>query len=131
MSAAGLAVAASLGWAALGGGLGAALRYAVDRAVTARWAGEFPPGILLVNVSGSLALGFLVAALPVDAAWGPHVHALVGTGVLGGYTTFSAVSVEVVLRARGGRIGSALGYAVGTMLATAGAALSGLWLGGW
>ena len=37
-----------------------------------------------------------LAALPVDAAWGPHVHALVGTGLLGGYTTFSAVSVETV-----------------------------------
>lgn len=131
MSAAGLAVAASLGWAALGGGLGAALRYAVDRAVAARWAGEFPPGILLVNVSGSLALGFLVAVLPVDAPWGPQVHALVGTGLLGGYTTFSAVSVEKVVRVRAGRLRSALGYAVGTMLATVGAASLGLWLGGW
>ena len=44
-------------WVALGGGVGAAARYALDRVVSARWRGRFPLGTFLVNVSGSLALG--------------------------------------------------------------------------
>lgn len=118
-----------LGCAALGGGVGAAVRYAVDEWVTARWRRDFPLGIFLVNVTGSLMLGLLVgiatpAAVPAGAA------ALVGTGVLGGYTTFSTASLDAVRLARAGRVGTALVYGLGTMLATIAAALLGLWLGG-
>ena len=76
-----------LGCAALGGGVGAAARYAVDEWVTARWRGDFPLGIFLVNVTGSLLLGLFVGlvtpsleSVAAPAGWA----ALVGTGVLGG-----------------------------------------------
>lgn len=121
-----MSVAMVLGCAALGGGVGAAARYAVDEWVTARWRRDFPLGIFLVNVTGSLLLGLLVG-FTTPVAW----TALVGTGVLGGYTTFSTASLDAVRLARHGRGGMALGYAVGTMLATMCAALLGLWLGGW
>lgn len=114
-----------IGLAALGGGLGAAARYAVDEWVTARWRRDFPLGIFLVNVTGSVLLG-LASGFVGSTGW----LALVGTGVLGGYTTFSTASVDAVRLVRAGRGGTALTYAVGTMLATVGAALLGLWLGG-
>lgn len=129
--------AALIALAALGGGVGAALRYAVDEAVTARWRRggsrggprDFPLGIFLVNVTGSLALGLLVGLLAGPAA-SPGWFALLGTGLLGGYTTFSTASLDAVRLARSGRVGTALVYGVGTMVATISAAVLGLWLGG-
>ena len=119
-----LSTGALLGWAAIGGGVGAALRYAVDVAVSIRWRREFPMGTFLVNVSGSLLLGLLVGLAP-----GPTAIALIGTGVLGGYTTFSTASYDAVRLARSGHRGTALVYAVGTMLVTVVAAVAGVWLG--
>jgi len=128
-------------WVALGGGVGAALRYGVDLAVGSRWRGRFPLAIFLVNVSGSLALG-LVLGLGAGGMWSggmwsigsaaadvPLPAALLGTGVLGGYTTFSTASYDTVSLAREGRVGMALAYAVGTLVATTAAAGLGLWLG--
>lgn len=75
--------------AALAGGAGAVLRYLVDTG-TAKMAGRrFPWGILLVNLSGSFALGIVTTALP-DQAF------LVGAGLLGGYTTFSTAMLDSV-----------------------------------
>jgi CrcB protein len=109
------------------GALGAGARYVVDTAVQRVWRRPFPLGILLVNVSGSLLLGFLAgAALTV----GDAVVAVVGVGFLGAYTTFSTVSVETVLLAEGGRRRLAVGNAVGTLLAALAAAAAGLLLGG-
>lgn len=129
-----MSAGAVLGLAALGGGVGAAARYAVDEWVTARWRRDFPLGIFLVNVTGSLLIGLLVGGLLGGAGSGSQtasgVYALLGTGVLGGYTTFSTASLDAVRLARAGRVGTGLGYAVGTMLATVAAALLGLWLGG-
>lgn len=124
MSGAQTAGAALIGWAALGGGLGAALRYAVDVAVSSRWQRTFPLGTFVINVSGSAILGLLVGL-----ASGPTVLALVGTGVLGGYTTFSTASYDAVRLARDGRRTIALAYAVGTLVVTVVVALLGLWLG--
>lgn len=123
-----------IGLTALGGGAGAALRYAVDEVVTARWqrAGNrhFPLGTFMVNVTGSLALGLLVGMLSGVTAGSEYVLAVFGTGLLGGYTTFSTASLDAVRLVRSGHGLTALGYAVGTMLATVLAAVSGLWLGG-
>lgn len=113
------------GWIALGGGFGAALRYALDVAVSSRWRRPFPLATFLINVSGSLVLGLLVGAMP-----GPTTLALAGTGVLGGYTTFSTASVDTIRLARAGRGRMALAYAVGTMLTTVAAAALGLWWAG-
>ena len=113
-------------WVALGGGVGAAARYALDRVVAARWRGRFPLGTFLVNVSGSLALGLLTGLL-VDGSL-PVV--LLGTGVLGGYTTFSTASYDTVRLARERRFSTALVYGVGTMVVTVVAAALGLWLAG-
>jgi len=70
------------------GGVGAALRYLVDNAVPARARARYPWGIALVNLTGSFALGALTAAVP--GVW----LTVIGTGLLGGYTTFSTAAVD-------------------------------------
>jgi CrcB protein len=80
------------------GGLGAVARYTVDAVVTARAKRSFPWGILVVNLSGSFALGLLVgAAVHADLLF------VAGTGFLGGYTTFSTWMVQTELLGDAGR----------------------------
>jgi CrcB protein len=106
---------------AVSGGLGAGLRYIVDSRLTPTAGRRFPTGILVVNVSGSLALG-LVTGLGTVVA--PELSLAIGLGLLGGYTTFSAVSVETVLLAERGRWRDAALNLLGTLaLALAGAGL--------
>ena len=76
-------------WLALAGGLGAGARYQLDLWVRPRVSSRLPWSTLLINVTGSFALGLLVGA-GADDTW----HAILGTGFLGGYTTFSTASVE-------------------------------------
>ena len=86
---------------AAGGGIGAALRFLLDGSVNAGRQFRLPVGTLTINITGSLLLGLITGAalhlgeLPV---------AVLGTGVMGGYTTFSTASFETVRLARGGRI---------------------------
>ncbi|QIG41115.1 fluoride efflux transporter CrcB [Microbacterium sp. 4R-513] len=111
---------------AVAGGLGAGLRYAVDAIVMRGRRGAFPLGILLVNITGSLALG-LVTGLgsAIDASWATAI----GVGLLGGYTTFSTVSVETVLLGRAGRRDWAWLNLLGTLVASLAAAAIGIGLG--
>ena len=107
---------------ALAGGIGATLRVVVDAAVSRRWEGT-PLGIPVVNVTGSFLMGLLVGSFAAG-----DVTAVLGTGLLGGYTTFSAASLEAVRLARTKRRMAAVGYAVGTLALGVGAAALGLWL---
>lgn len=130
-----MSAAVLVGLAALGGGLGAAARYAVDEWVSARWRRDYPLGTLLINVTGSLLLGVLVgllgAAGTVSEGASDSAMALLGIGVLGGYTTFSTASLGTVKLALDGRRGAALAYGGGTMLASVASAGLGLWVGHW
>lgn len=120
--------------AAVAGGLGAGLRYVVDVLVTAAVftgsasPGRFPVGILIVNASGCLALGIITGlgtdVIGVEAAW------IVGVGLLGGYTTFSTVSLDSVLLARAGRSRRGWVNAIGTLIVCVIAAAIGLTIGG-
>lgn len=82
---------------ALGAAVGASARFLTDGAVRRRRPGRFPWGILLVNVSGSFALGIVVAA-DVGPQWG----ALLATGFCGAYTTWSTLALDAVMLARSG-----------------------------
>jgi CrcB protein len=114
---------------ALAGGIGAATRFLVDSWVAARLRATLPAGTVVVNVSGSLALG-LLTGWAVRHAGGGDLAAVLGTGFLGGYTTFSTASVEAVRLARGGRGGTALIHALLMVVLSLGAASLGLWLTG-
>lgn len=107
------------------GGVGALARFGIDVAVSTRARSSFPLGTFVVNVSGSLLLGFVVgAALTGDAL------ALVGTGALGAYTTFSTWAFESHRLAQDGELGtSALNFAA-SLAAGIGAAAAGRLLGG-
>ena len=79
----------------LAGALGALLRYEVELAVRRRVGPGFPLGTLLINVSGSFVLGVLVG-LAAHRGVSSSVVTVVGTGLLGAYTTFSTFSVDTV-----------------------------------
>jgi CrcB protein len=76
----------------LGGAFGSVTRYAVGVLITARYAGSFPLATFLINVTGSFLIGFAMTAIPVGAH--PVLKPLFVSGVLGGYTTFSAFEWE-------------------------------------
>lgn len=87
------------GGVAVFGALGALARFQVDRAVSARWPSDFPLGTLVVNLTGSLALGILVGmSLASD------LLLVAGTGFLGAYTTFSTWMVESERLAEDGEV---------------------------
>jgi CrcB protein len=114
---------------ALAGGLGAATRFLVDSWVATRLRATMPTGTVVVNVTGSLVLGMLTG-WAMRHSGGGDVAAVLGTGFLGGYTTFSTASVEAVRLARGGRAGTALFHALLMVLLSLAAASLGLWLAG-
>lgn len=111
----------------VGGGLGAGARYIVDGLVMRGRRGAFPLGILVVNITGSLLLGVLTG---LGALVAPAWLAIAGIGVLGGFTTFSTVSVETVLLGQRGRRDWAWVNLLGTLVACVVAAGLGLWIGG-
>ena len=106
---------------ALGAAVGAPLRFLIDRAMRARHGDRFPWGTLIVNVAGSLLLGF-VAGLPAT----PGVTALVGTGFCGALTTYSTFGYETLRLARSGARAAALANVLVSVLAGLGAAYLGL-----
>jgi CrcB protein len=102
---------------ALGGALGASLRYLTLVLWPTPWA------ILAVNVSGSFAMGLLAVRLP------PTVWPFLLTGLLGGFTTFSAFSLDTLRLLEGGRTGAAFIYMGGSVGLSLIACAAGLWLG--
>ncbi|WP_194421390.1 fluoride efflux transporter FluC [Microbacterium abyssi] len=115
-------------YASIAGGAGAGLRYLVDVGTMtligagSLTKGRFPWGIVIVNVTGSFALGVVTASVP-DAAF------VVGAGLLGGYTTFSTAMLDTLALWCDGERPAAAGHLLGTFAATVIAALAGLGLG--
>jgi len=107
---------------AVGGALGAALRYQVGRLMTA-WLGPvtitaFPWATLTVNVLGSMAMGLLAGWLARHGDVGSDQWRLfIGVGLLGGFTTFSAFSLEMMVLIERGDSALALGYSLVSVLA--------------
>jgi fluoride exporter len=116
-------------WLSLAGGGGAMTRYVVDSQLRARWPVAFPVGTLAINVTGSLLLGLLTGLVIAHGASG-DVTAIAGTGFCGGYTTFSAASVETVQLGQQRRWVACLSYAGASVALALGAAGIGLALTG-
>ncbi len=123
-------LAASLN-VALGGAMGSVLRYQVGRAVSgiAGPGNAFPWGTLAVNIAGSLAMGALVGWLArgsIAEQSAENARLLIGVGLLGGFTTFSAFSSELVTMLHRGQAGMAAGYAAASLAAGMAAVIVGL-----
>ncbi len=114
---------------ALGGGIGAAARYGVSLAMGSR-PDQWPWATFTINVSGSLLIGLLAGWLSTRGEAGEPWRLLLGVGVLGGFTTFSAYSLETLrMFERGDLIGAAT-YAIGSVVAGFAAVVIGAALGG-
>lgn len=110
------------------GGLGAVVRLVFDGFLRSRVKVAFPLGTTVINVTGSLLLGF-VTGLALTHAMPLEWRLILGTGFLGGYTTFSTASFETVRLAQEGRYAAALGNGLGMFALAVLAAGAGLWLG--
>ena len=98
------AVAGQIVWIGLGAVLGANARYFVSLWLAAKLGAEFPYGTLAVNVSGSLLLGFLVAAGSHYLALSPQLRLMMMVGFLGSFTTFSTFAVDSIALWQNGRV---------------------------
>jgi CrcB protein len=110
----------------LGGAIGAVLRYLTGVAVGQVWRDGFPLATLLVNVSGSLAMGLLVGLLARTLPPGQNeIRLFLAVGVLGGFTTFSAFSLDVIALIERGDIVPAIAYVFASVIVS----VLALWLG--
>jgi fluoride exporter len=112
----------------LGAGIGGSLRHAVNLGC-ARFCGvAFPWGTLTVNVLGSFIMGALVGWLAFKAGegWSQPLRLFLATGILGGFTTFSAFSLDAVLIWERGDAGAAAAYVAASVLLSVGGLIAGL-----
>jgi fluoride exporter len=104
-----------LALAVLGGGLGAGARYAVQAAMMRALGAGFPWWTLTINVVGSFLMGAVVALLASRFDNSPDVRTFVATGILGGFTTFSAFSLDFVTLIDRKEQTAAMLYAIGSV----------------
>jgi CrcB protein len=114
-------------WIGLGSALGGMLRYGLSEWVTTHAGRSFPFGTLLINVSGSFLIGLFAAwAQPSTGWWGSeHGRAFLMAGICGGYTTFSAFSLQTLDLVRDGQLPAA-GW---NILLSVALCLAAVWLG--
>jgi len=113
----------------LGGGVGAAARHAVNRAALTLAGPDYPAGTLVVNVTGSIAMGMLAAwfAFRGETTTAPE-RLFLTTGVLGGFTTFSAFALDATLLWERHDIGAVLLYVGSSVLLSVAGLIGGLFL---
>lgn len=113
---------------ALGGGAGAAARYGVGLMALRLLGPGWPWGTLAVNLAGGLAMGVLAGWLSARAQGDETLRLLLGVGLLGGFTTFSAFSLETALMVERREWASAGAYALASVVLCVAAVFAGLWL---
>lgn len=109
---------------AIGGALGASARYLTGLAALRLLGAGFPWGTMTVNVVGSFLMGVLFVVLPQGGRLSP----LVMTGLLGGFTTFSAFSLDAVTLYDKGAAGLAAVYVLASVIFSIAALIGGIWL---
>jgi CrcB protein len=109
-----------------GAGIGGALRHGVNVGTAKLFGYGFPYGTLIVNVAGSFLMGVLAGYFAFRPGIGQHMRLFLTTGVLGGFTTFSAFSLDAALLVERHAYGVAAGYALGSVAASVAALFFGL-----
>ena len=110
----------------LGAGIGGALRHGVNVGSAKLFGYGFPFGTMIVNVVGSFLMGLLAGYFAFRPGIGQHMRLFLTTGILGGFTTFSAFSLDTALLVERHSYGLAAGYAVGSVAASVSALFFGL-----
>ena len=95
-----------------GGGLGAALRHGMNLAAARAFGTAFPYGTFIINVTGSILMGLIAGYFAFKGGASQHWRLFLTTGILGGYTTFSAFSLDAALLYERGELGASLLYVV-------------------
>ena len=112
----------------IGGGLGAASRHWVGHVALRQFGTGFPAGTLIVNVVGSLFMGLLIGWLARRGTVSNELRLFLATGFLGGFTTFSAFSLDFASLWDRGETISAFSYAMASVIVSIFAVFAGLWL---
>lgn len=112
----------------LGAGIGGVLRHGVNL-VSLKWlAAPFPYGTMAINIVGSGMMGLIAGwfAFKVGEGWSQHLRLFLTTGILGGFTTFSAFSLDAVLLWERGDVAPAAFYVLGSVVLSLAALAAGL-----
>lgn len=111
----------------IGGGLGSVLRHGANVLAVKLFGTGYPVGTFLINVAGSLLIGVLAETFTLRSHLPPNLRLFLVTGILGGFTTFSAYSLEVGLLHEGGDSFAAIAYAVASVVFAVGAMFVGMY----
>jgi len=110
----------------LGGGLGAAIRHGVNLAGLRIAGPDFPYATMFINITGSIIMGLAAAYFAFKGDVSQHWRLFLTTGILGGYTTFSAFSLDAALLYERGELGQAAFYVVGSVALSIAGLFAGL-----
>lgn len=113
-------------YVACGGALGASLRHILGGAAKSLFGPGYPYGTFAANVLGGFLMGLLVGWMALRVSGGENLRLFLGVGLLGGFTTFSAFSLEAVLMYEKKAYGMMAGYIGGSVLVSIGALMLGL-----
>ncbi|MGH9502380.1 MAG: fluoride efflux transporter CrcB [Terriglobales bacterium] len=94
----------------LGGCLGSVVRFWVGSYVGSKMGVRFPYGTLLINITGSFAIGMILTLFGLKTHWSPNWRYLASIGFLGGYTTFSSFEYETLRTIQDGQVGLGILY---------------------
>ncbi len=111
----------------IGAGIGGVMRHFLNLWVTAIASSGFPYGILAINVLGSTAMGLVAGWFATRGEVLPDLRLFIATGILGGFTTFSAFSLDTALLMERGETFAAAAYVIGSVVLSVLALFIGLW----
>ena len=100
----------------IGGGFGSILRHALNQASVSILGPDFPYSTMFVNIVGSLAMGLIAGWFALRGSGGQMLPLFLTTGILGGFTTFSAFSPDAALLWERGETGNAVAYVIGSLV---------------
>ncbi|MBV7316515.1 fluoride efflux transporter CrcB [Shewanella sp. NIFS-20-20] len=115
-------------WVGIGGGIGTVIRWAVGKWVANRFHMNFPIATFGLNITGSFVIAFLSVLFSVhwQSRYGEPLNALILTGILGGYTTFSSMQMDALKYVEAGKVAQAVGYLLLSTVAGFAAAILGI-----
>ncbi|MDR6658803.1 fluoride efflux transporter CrcB [Tardiphaga sp. 1201_B9_N1_1] len=110
----------------VGGGLGATLRHVINMTCARCMGAAFPWGTFIINITGSTVMGLIAGYLAYKGEASQPWRLFLMTGILGGYTTFSAFSLDTAVLYERGELGLALAYVLGSVVLSIAGLFAGL-----